>query len=375
MNKRTLCTCLAGILTLPISILASAETLPDRLERPASQSHRVTSKLFTDLVTVGGKAIAVGADGSVLTVTSEDNYQQAEVPVDLLLTAVDFVDDTLGWAVGHDGALLMTTNGGRSWTKELDGIAIGELMRASAEEKVTRLEQATEENPDDADLALKLEDAIFKLEDIEAGMEYGPALPLMDIEFIDESTGFAVGAYGMAVETRDGGQSWQYIAGIDNPYSFHLNAVFSPAPGVVLVAGENGLLFRSMDKGTTWEPPREVGFSSLYNFVPGSGAEVLALGFGGTLFVSRDQGETWDQLDTGSSDTLFGGTSLSNGGVLLAQRGGLLYSEDLQEFKHWPAPGRSLWMDVVEPTAGQLILGGQAGIKTLSLNDVLGGVE
>lgn len=375
MNKRTLCACLAGIFTLSINPMALSETLPDRLERPASQTDRVTSKLFTDLVVVNGKGIGVGADGTVLTITSEGEHLQGEVPVDLLLTAVDFVNEKLGWAVGHDGAVLMTKDGGQSWKKQLDGIVIGELMRASAEQKVERLERAAEENPNDAELALELEDAIFKLEDIEAGMEYGPSLPLMDIEFVDDAHGFAVGAYGMAVETRDGGQSWQHIAGIDNPYSYHLNTVFSPAPGVLLVAGENGLLFRSTDNGTTWGPAQEVGLSSLYNFVPGSGEAVLAVGFGGALFISRDQGASWKELDTGSSDTLFGGTPLSNGGVLLAQRGGLLYSENLEDFRHWPAPGRSLWMDVVEITNGKLILGGQSGIETVPLNQVLGGLE
>ena len=147
MNKRTLCACVAGIFTLSINPMALSETLPDRLERPASQTDRVTSKLFTDLVVVNGKGIGVGADGTVLTITSEGEHLQGEVPVDLLLTAVDFVNEKLGWAVGHDGAVLMTKDGGQSWKKQLDGIVIGELMRASAEQKVERLERAAEENP------------------------------------------------------------------------------------------------------------------------------------------------------------------------------------------------------------------------------------
>lgn len=375
MKKVTLCTCMAGICMLSINTFTLADTLPDRLERPASQTDRVSGKLLTDLEVVNGKTIGVGSDGAILTINSEQNYQQGQVPVDLLLTAVDFVNENLGWAVGHDGALLITQDGGDSWSKQLDGTGIGELMLASAEQKVSGLEQAVEENPNDADLTLELENAVFRLEDIEASLEYGPAMPLMDVEFVDKSTGFAVGAYGMAVQTNDGGQSWQYIAGIENPYSYHLNAVFSPAAGVLLVAGENGLLFRSTDNGITWDAQETVGFSSLYNLIPGPEDVVLALGFGGVLFSSQDQGANWKELNTGSTDTLFGGTILSNGGILFAQRGGLLYSEKLRDFRHWPDPSRALWMDVVEPVPGQLILGGQPGIKTISLEDVLGGLE
>ncbi|SDW97521.1 sialidase family protein [Marinobacter mobilis] len=375
MKKHLLCACLTGIGFLTASHAALAEPLADRLERPANQSPLADRKLFTDLAVADGNSIGVGAEGVVLTLPAEGGMHQGDVPVDLLLTAVDFANASLGWAVGHDGAILVTNDGGRRWQKQIDGTRIGELMLSAAEDAVRVLEDATAATPDDEDLALRLENALFRLDDIQASLEYGPALPLMDVEFVDDRTGFAVGAFGMALVTRDGGQSWQFIPGLENPDSFHLNAVISPAQGVVLIAGENGLLFRSSDNGQSWDAPQEVGTDSLYNFVAGPKGELLAMGFGGSLHLSQNHGVTWTPLDTGTSDTLFGGTALSNGGMLLAQRGGLLYTENFEQFRVWPAPGRSIWMDVVEPSAGQLILAGQAGIKTLSLEEIMGGLQ
>ena len=37
------------------------------------------------------------------------------MPTRQLLTAIDFVDDKHGWAVGHDATVLSTGDGGQSW--------------------------------------------------------------------------------------------------------------------------------------------------------------------------------------------------------------------------------------------------------------------
>ncbi|RFQ06817.1 glycosyl hydrolase, partial [Pseudomonas sp. ATCC 13867] len=44
------------------------------------------------------------------------NFRQARsVPLSTPLTGVSFVDADHGWAVGHWGAILVTSDGGESW--------------------------------------------------------------------------------------------------------------------------------------------------------------------------------------------------------------------------------------------------------------------
>ena len=52
------------------------------------------------------------------------SWRQAEVPVREDLTALSFPTPAHGWAVGNEGVLLETTDGGAHWAKRLDGIKL-----------------------------------------------------------------------------------------------------------------------------------------------------------------------------------------------------------------------------------------------------------
>ncbi len=45
------------------------------------------------------------------------------MPTRQLLTAVYFVDDKNGWAVGHDAQILASADGGLTWTKQFEDLA------------------------------------------------------------------------------------------------------------------------------------------------------------------------------------------------------------------------------------------------------------
>ncbi len=97
---------------------------------------------------------------------------------------------------------------------------------------------------EDADLAL--EEAVF-------------TSPLMDVWFQDVNRGWAVGAFGTLVATVDGGQHWvNREKELDNPDEFHLNAITGDGKGRVFIAGEGGVMFRSLDGG------RELGIARAF---------------------------------------------------------------------------------------------------------------
>ncbi|WP_433885751.1 WD40/YVTN/BNR-like repeat-containing protein [Pseudomonas vranovensis] len=362
--------------SLTLSVLAllfgmsstTAAPLADRLERASRPSTMAVQMLLTDAQSLGSQLVMVGESGHILLRAADGVISQAQVPVDLLLTAVHFPDPNNGWAVGHDGVILHTSDAGKNWSKQLDGSDISKLMLTWAEAEVARLEKASLAAPDDDALNAKLDNALFALDDIKAGAESGPSRPLLDVWFRTAEEGWAVGAYGIFVHTRDGGKSWAYEPSMDNPERLHLNTLLGLASGSLLVAGEGGRLHRSDDGGAHWQPSQQLTQASLYNLLQLKSGQILAFGFGGTLLSSLDQGQSWHGLPLPVRASLYGGTQLADGSVLLAGQGGvLLYSRDGQEFKVWQGESKAPLLSVAALTSDQLARIGSNGLQVMPL--------
>ncbi|WP_271410948.1 WD40/YVTN/BNR-like repeat-containing protein [Pseudomonas sp. Q1-7] len=351
--------CLLG--TLP----AAAEPT-DRLERPSRLTPRAAQAPLTDLQQVGDQLVMVGESGHVLLRDAGGTLRQAQVPVDLLLTALHFVDERYGWAVGHDGVILHSADGGLSWRKQFDGLAIGKLMLDWAEAEVARLEEASAAAPDDEALSAALDNAYFAVDDARAGVEAGPSRPLLDVWFRNAEEGWVVGAYGMILHTTNGGQSWAFVSSLDNPERLHLNAVLGLADGSLLVAGEGGRLHRSNDGGQSWAAGEALTDASLYKLLQLSDGRVLLLGFGGALLSSADLGSTWQPIPLPSRANLYGASQLADGSLLLAGQGGtLLVSPDGERFRRWQAPNKAALLGVAPLPAKQLAVIGRDGLQLL----------
>ncbi len=80
---------------------------------------------------------------------------------------------------------------------------------------------------------------------------YDPDLEsLLDVWFADGKRGVAIGAYGLFMETSDGGTSWQ--PGMISENDFHHNAIAESPDGRLYIAGEFGSIIRSSEAGRTW---------------------------------------------------------------------------------------------------------------------------
>ncbi|WP_212625535.1 YCF48-related protein [Pseudomonas sp. PP3] len=346
----------------------NAATLNDRLERPSQSTALGAQTLLSDVQPVGEQQVMVGAAGHILLRDASGQVRQAQVPVDLLLTAVQFVDGQNGWAVGHDSVVLHSQDGGRSWNKQLDGRAINPLLLKAAEDVLATAEQAASAAPDDDHFANALENARFALDDAQAASESGPSRPLLGLWFRNAREGWVVGAYGIFLKTTDGGASWRAVNGLENPDRLHLNSILGLADGSLLVAGEGGRLYRSVDSGEHWQPTQQPTDASLYTLAKLSSGQVLAAGFGGTLLVSDDQGVSWAFRELPVKASLYGVRQLSSGAVVLAGQGGLLlYSTDGKAFEQWRAPSKAALLNVSETHTGQLLLVGAAGLQVLPM--------
>lgn len=323
---------------------ASAPAVDPTL-RAAAASPRSAHGVMLALARAGSRVVAAGERGIVLW--SDDDgmsWQQAKVPVSVTLTALAFVDDRQGWAVGHGGVVLATSDAGQTWHRQLEGRGIAQLefeaARTSAD--AARIAQAERLVADGADK------------------------PLLAVHFWDARRGFAVGAYGLAVATEDGGATWQsWMGRIENPKRLHLNAIHAVGQSVFL-AGEQGLLLRSTDGAAGFQalpsPYRGSWFA-----IAGQGDRVVVAGLRGNVYWSADGGRQWQASQVPVPISLAQVTVTQSGTFLFVnQAGQLLRSTDggrsLQPVRRPPGPPVTV---VAESGSGALLAATFAGVHRL----------
>ncbi|MFC5695471.1 WD40/YVTN/BNR-like repeat-containing protein [Pseudomonas sp. GCM10022186] len=362
-------TALALLFGLGVNLQAAP--LGDRLERASHLSPFAIHAPLTDVQSIRGRLVMVGESGHILLRDTDGNIKQSEVPVDLLLTAVHFVDEINGWAVGHDGVVLRSADGGKTWNKQLDGRHISQLMLDWAKADVARREKENAGAPGDEEISTALDNALFALDDAEAGRASGPSRPLLDVWFRDAQEGWAVGAYGMIVHTSNGGQSWEFVSDLANPDRLHLNAVLGLVDGGLLVAGEGGRLYSSSDGGRHWEVSQQLTQASIYRLMQLKDGQVLALGFGGALLSSVDGGRNWKTIALPVPVSIYGGEQLSDGSLVLAGQGGmLLYSGDGQQFETINNGHTDSLLGVAQLSPEVLALVGSSGLQLLPVAEL-----
>jgi len=346
------------------------------------------SSLLLDITRAGNRLVAVGERGHILH--SEDSgghWTQAEVPTAVMLTRVFFLDDRRGWAVGHDGNILASDDGGVHWTLQRDGISEQarinreRLSRARQEEATLRTALASAEGDDAAAVAQKLEEAAHAVE-VASEVLHEPVYPppLMSIWFADASHGWAAGAFGTLLYTRDGGRKWDDRGwALDNPEGLHFNGVAGDRSGNLYLASEWGYVFRSGDSGSHWEAVATGYDGSFFGVLvnPASGS-VFAYGLRGTIYRSGDRGLTWQALDSPTRSSLFGATATADGELLFVgdDSAVLLSRDDGETFQFLPQPRRRQLTGVVSLGNSRFWASGEGGSAALVTGaQTAGGVQ
>lgn len=289
----------------------------------AIESPKAAKGLMIDVVHAGKRLVAVGDRGHILYSDDQGNtWTQAKVPTRQLLTAVYFVDDKHGWAVGHDAQILASTDGGATWAQQYQ-----DLKREA---------------------------------------------PLLDVWFKDAEHGLAVGAYGALIETTDGGKTWDDVSDrLDNEDQFHLNAIAAIKGAGLFIVGEQGSMFRSSDDGQTWEKLQGPYEGSLFGVIGTAQPQtLLAYGLRGNLYRSTDFGSTWEPVELNAARGalefgLSGATLLDDGAIVVVGNGGsvVISHDDGQTFSVFNRPDRISLSSVTAAGNGNLILAGQGGVR------------
>ena len=104
----------------------------------------------------------------------------------------------------------------------------------------------------------------------------------------------------------------------------HLNAMIKLGNGELFIAGETGLLGVSAD-GAAWKRLKLPYEGSLFGALPRGDKGALVFGLRGNAYLSDDvHAGKWQKVETGTVQSLFGGTTLADGSALLVGADGVM---------------------------------------------------
>lgn len=188
---------------------------------------------------------AVGWDGAILHTSNGGlNWEEQESGTTRDLYSVYFVDSLIGWAVGYR-TMLYTNNGGNDWIEQSTDLPFGTTIR-DVQFINSLVGWAVGHNGDDGH-AIRTTDGGQTW--VNASMD--PAHPVFSVFFVDELTGYAAGGLltsGRIYKTTDGGENF-YSAGTAN---WRLWDIYFSDELNGRAVGHNGVTRFTTDGGETW---------------------------------------------------------------------------------------------------------------------------
>ncbi|UVL58853.1 YCF48-related protein [Pseudomonas sp. B21-012] len=331
---------------------ARAEPYVDVLDLPAQPSALAATSALRDVSVAGTRLVAVGPRGHILYSDDQgSHWQQAQVPVSADLNAVSFATAQLGWAVGNDGVILHSRDGGQRWEKQLDGRVLGEQVLAYY--------QARAQAGGDQWARWVGEGERLVAE--------GADKPLLDVWFSDPLHGFAVGVFNLLLHTVDGGQHWTpWLERSDNPQGLHLTGLAS-VDGALYISGEQGLLLKLSAAGDHFER-LSTPYAGSYFGVIGKPGALLAYGLRGHVLRSTDGGAGWQVIKTDLNTSITAASLDARGRFWLASQAGdlLVSNDDGASFSPLAQTQRAPVSGAAFDSGAALVLVGERGIRTLA---------
>jgi photosystem II stability/assembly factor-like uncharacterized protein len=250
-----------------------------------------------------------------------------------------FVDASKGWIVGSDGAMLSTSDGGRSWTRaakfttdnfiqihftdemtgwllcERDIYARGSMASSylrrttdggttwdtiefahGGRERVTRLIF----NTDGEGTGIAEGGVLYKLQEDGTSWKKSQSsvhFLLLDGAFSDEFNGAIVGAGGTILFTEDSGLTWER-ASLLGDAGTRFNGVYFADQKTGWAVGTKGRIFRSNGDARLWRQVNSGTTADLNDVFFSSAPNGWAVGDAGTIIHTRDGGRTWTAADS-----------------------------------------------------------------------------
>ncbi len=356
--RKALLGVMLGALLLPCT-LAYAKTY-DVLTLPSAPSAMASKAPIFVIKKFGNRYYAAGSRGHIIF--SDDNgatWTQGAVPVRSTILDLDFANADQGWAVGHEGVILHTADGGKTWELQYDGLRYGK-------EGLAFYTKLAEENPDN-------ETYSYLVGEMEFAIEQGADKPFFVVKMHDDKRGHAAGAYGMMMVTYDGGKTWEHrLHTVDNE---NFNHIFDfaplPEPGRFFLSGEAGLLLLGDAAGEQAQRVQSVPWEgSFFTTIDAADGAIVIGGLRGRMFRTADEGATWEVVDKPPTSAIVAERRLADGRLVAGGVGGeILVSRDNGvSFTMSSASGTAgPIFDVIDGAGSTLLIAGPRGIKTATL--------
>lgn len=291
---------------------------------PAVQSNNATQATLLGAAWAKDRVVAVGDHGMVLLSDDQGkSFRQASsVPLSSTLNGVSFVDDKQGWAVGHWGAILATSDGGDSW----------QVQRLSSEED--RPLFAVHFFNDRQGVAVGLWSLVMTTDDggqtwTEQTVQAPPGASRADLNLMglfadDHGSVYATAEQGQVLRSEDKGKSWSYL---DTGYEGTLWSGAVLADGSLLVGGQRGTLLHGSVEGKDFRRLPLESKSSVTSIAV-SGSQVLVVGLDGLMVHSGDGGQSFEEQQSADGVSLTAALLNGSGAPVLFSRRGVVPAHD-----------------------------------------------
>jgi photosystem II stability/assembly factor-like uncharacterized protein len=273
---------------------------------------RASKSLLLDIVRTASGFVAVGERGHVLHSDDGRTWAQLVVPTRSALTSIATADGQL-WVGGHDGVILHSTDGGQTWKAQrrdpfrlaqgesaadhdprqgapiLDiwfrdasnGIAVGahSLMLVTSDGGATWTEkQAIAGGGEPRAAAAPSQGDLFSAADLELEDEADPHFNA--IAPLGEHTLVIVGERGTLLRSEDDGANWKRLP---FPYKGSMFGVLPIGADQLLAFGLRGNVYESKDGGSSWSKLDTQASVSLMGGALLEGGGVVLAGANGTV--------------------------------------------------------------------------------------------
>lgn len=275
---------------------------------------KFTDSMYLDVETNHSSIVAVGERGHVAISNDygETWHQSKNVPTKATLTSLSIIGQQI-WAVGHDTTILYSADGGETWS-------------------------------------IQFQDKVRQM-------------PLLDVLFLNELNGFAIGAYGTYLSTYDGGKTWNDALIIEDQ-DFHLNKIIKVDEFKLFVVAEAGHAYRSFDLGKTWEGIDLPYSGSMFGADVFRGS-IVTYGLRGHVLVTDDFGDNFVQIESPIEDSLFGSEHTINDKLLIVgANGAVLQFKNMSLSKIDIPNSDGDYTELVSIKDNKLVLVGESGIST-----------
>lgn len=235
---------------------------------------------------------AVGFEGIILHTNDGGlTWNEQSSNTNKSLYGVHFINDKKGWAIGENGTIITTNNGGQKWTpiKAL-GINEEDLLRSVffISDKI----------------GWASSDRTFLYKTYDGGVSWEKQIDLVaddqriyEIFFINENIGWACGDRRAMYRTTNGGDTWIPVDRAQLSTNLY-ESIYFINKNIGWAAGANGTILKSFDGGVTWSSqqltPRE-RLMKIQFFEENTG---IVISTNGKTWKTSDGGTNWDQAGT-----------------------------------------------------------------------------